>query len=136
MSIIIIATCGLWDIDYNSDNWETDFMTILVTWQLRVTLDSIHNSCNVFFSFEKPILLLFWILNFFSSPVSWCPVFWCPYPDPCVSSCNTPSAFFTTTPRYVRVFCTKLALHQTLGICFGFIDQSRKVICKVMRKPF
>ena len=34
-----------WD---NSDNWETEFMTIFVAWQLRVTLDSIRNSCDVF----------------------------------------------------------------------------------------
>ena len=48
MTMIILETCGLWDIDYNSDNWELEFMTIFVTWQLRVTLDSIHNSCDVF----------------------------------------------------------------------------------------
>ena len=42
---IIQETCFLWDIDYNSDNWEPEFMTI--TLQLRVTLDSIHNSCDV-----------------------------------------------------------------------------------------
>ena len=46
MTMIIQETCGLCDIDYNSDNWETEFMTIFVTWQLRVTLDSIYNSCN------------------------------------------------------------------------------------------
>ena len=33
-----------WD---NSDNWETEFMTIFVIWQLIVTLDSIRNSCDV-----------------------------------------------------------------------------------------
>ena len=38
-----------WDTDYNSDNWEPEFMTIIVTWQLRVTLDSIRNSCDVWF---------------------------------------------------------------------------------------
>ena len=37
----------LWDTDYNSDNWEPEFMTIFVTWQLIVTLDSIRNSCDV-----------------------------------------------------------------------------------------
>ena len=36
-----------WDADYNSDHWEPEFMTIIVTWQLRVTLDSIRNSCDV-----------------------------------------------------------------------------------------
>ena len=28
MTMIILETCGLWDIDYNSDNWELEFMTI------------------------------------------------------------------------------------------------------------
>ena len=36
------------DTDYNTDNWEPGFMTIFVTWQLIVTLDSIRNSCDVF----------------------------------------------------------------------------------------
>ena len=36
-----------WDPDYNSDNWEPEFMTIFATWQLRVTWDSICNSCDV-----------------------------------------------------------------------------------------
>ena len=36
-----------WDTDYNFDNWELEFMTIFVTWQLIVTLDSIRNSCDV-----------------------------------------------------------------------------------------
>ena len=40
-------TCGIWDTDYNYDNWEPEFMTIFVAWQLRVTLDSIRNSCDV-----------------------------------------------------------------------------------------
>ena len=47
MTMIILETCGLWDIDYTSDNWELEFMTIFVTWHLIVTLDSIRNSCNV-----------------------------------------------------------------------------------------
>ena len=37
---------------YNSDNWEPEFTTIFVTWQLRVTLDSIRNSCNVLLLIE------------------------------------------------------------------------------------
>ena len=37
----------IWDPEYNSDNWETEFMTNFVFWQLRVTLDSIRNSCDV-----------------------------------------------------------------------------------------
>ena len=43
-------TCDIWDTDYNSDDWEPDFMTIFATWQLRVTLESIRNSCDVFSS--------------------------------------------------------------------------------------
>ena len=42
-----LVTCDIWDTDYNTDNWETGFMTIFVTWQLIVTLDSIRNSCDV-----------------------------------------------------------------------------------------
>ena len=44
----ILKTCDIWDTDYNSDNWEPEHMTIFVTWQLIVTLDSIRNSCDVF----------------------------------------------------------------------------------------
>ena len=44
----ILVTCDIWDTDYISDNWEPEFMTIFVTWQSRVTLDSIRNSCDVF----------------------------------------------------------------------------------------
>ena len=40
------GTCDIWDTDYNSDNWEPEFMTIFVTWQLRVTLDSIRKMFN------------------------------------------------------------------------------------------
>ena len=43
----IIGTCDIWDTDYNTDNWEPGCMTIFVTWQLIVTLDSISNSCDV-----------------------------------------------------------------------------------------
>ena len=43
----ILETCDIGDTDYNSDNWEPEFMTIFVTWQLIVTLDSICNSCDV-----------------------------------------------------------------------------------------
>ena len=46
--IAILATCDTWETDYISDNWELDFLTICVTWQLRETLDSIRNSCDVF----------------------------------------------------------------------------------------
>ena len=48
MTKTIPETCDIWDTNYNSDNWEPEFMTIFVAWQLRVTLDSIRNSCDVF----------------------------------------------------------------------------------------
>ena len=41
-------SCDIWGTNYNYDNWEPEFMTIFVTWQTRVTLDSIHNSCDAF----------------------------------------------------------------------------------------
>ena len=28
----ILETCDIWDTDYNSDNWEPEFMTIFVIW--------------------------------------------------------------------------------------------------------
>ena len=43
-----LMTCDIWDTEYNTDTWEPGFMTIFVTWQLIVTLDSIRNSCDVF----------------------------------------------------------------------------------------
>ena len=47
MTKTIPETCDLWDTNYNSDTLEPEFMTIFVAWQLRVTLDSIRNSCDV-----------------------------------------------------------------------------------------
>ena len=44
MTNTIPETCDIWDTNYNSDNWEPEFITIFVAWQLRVTLDSISNS--------------------------------------------------------------------------------------------
>ena len=44
---IFLQTCDNWDTDYNSYNWEPEFMTIFGTWQLILTLDSIRNSCDV-----------------------------------------------------------------------------------------
>ena len=52
----ILETCDIWDTEYNSDNWEPEFMTIFVTWQLIVTLDSIRNSCDVL-SIDKDNLI-------------------------------------------------------------------------------
>ena len=42
-----MGTCDICDTDYNTDNWEPGLMTIFITWQLIVTLDSIRNSCDV-----------------------------------------------------------------------------------------
>ena len=39
----IIGTCDIWDTDYH-----TGLMTVFVSWQLIVALDSIRNSCDVF----------------------------------------------------------------------------------------
>lgn len=36
----------MWNLR-NSYNWEPELMTIFVPWQIRVTLDSIHNSWDV-----------------------------------------------------------------------------------------
>ena len=60
-----LVTCDIWDTNYNSDNWEPEFMPIFVAWQLRVTLDSIRNSCDVFIlAFpNSPEAFLFWRLN-------------------------------------------------------------------------
>ena len=44
---VILVTCGIWHTDYIPDNWEPGLMTIFVTRQLIVTLDSIRNSCDV-----------------------------------------------------------------------------------------
>ena len=55
MTKTILETCDIWDTDYNSDNWEPEFMTIFVTWQLRVTLDSIRNSCDVLYVLTERI---------------------------------------------------------------------------------
>ena len=38
----------LWHLRYWLQYWEPRFMTIFVTWELIVTLDSIRNSCDVF----------------------------------------------------------------------------------------
>ena len=58
---IHLDTYDLWHIVYNSDNWEPEFMTVFVNWQLRVTVDSIRNSCDVY---TKPFKLTKHILNY------------------------------------------------------------------------
>ena len=44
-----LKICDICDTDYSTDHWEPGLMTILVTWQLIVTLDSICNSCDVLY---------------------------------------------------------------------------------------
>ena len=45
----ILESYDIWATDYKFNNWEPEFMTPFVTWQLRVTLDSICHSCNILF---------------------------------------------------------------------------------------
>ena len=44
--------------------WKPEFMTIFVTWQLRVTLDSIRNYCDVYYYYSV------WV----SGGCIWCPL--------------------------------------------------------------
>ena len=68
----IIGTCDICDTDYNTDNWEPGLMTIFVTWQLIVTMDSICNSCDV-------LLMRTWTKGVFD-PIyegqSWLEIWW------------------------------------------------------------
>ena len=59
MTKTIPETYDIWDTDYNSDNWEPEFMTIFVVWQLRVTLDSIRNSCDVYHTTSRQPFISF-----------------------------------------------------------------------------
>ena len=59
MTKTILETCGIWDTHNNSENWEPEFLKICVTWQSRVTLDSIRNSCDVSYGLHMYILSLF-----------------------------------------------------------------------------
>ena len=61
----ILETCDLWDTDHNSDNWEPEYMKIFVTWLLRLTLDSICNSCYVYF--VPPFFAGLWNSTYFST---------------------------------------------------------------------
>ena len=79
MTKAIPLTCDIWDTDFYSDNWEPEFLTVFISWQLRMTLDSIRNSCDVYelHSFIKPWVLLFllllaWVGFFFFSNVEFC----------------------------------------------------------------
>ena len=63
--VTILQTCDNWDTDYNSYDWEPEFMTIFVTWQSRVTLDSIRNSCDVFW--RRPLVGAMLYLIFLAS---------------------------------------------------------------------
>ena len=53
LTIVFVLNFDNWkenpgDLWHLRHNWEPEFMTIFVTWQLRVTLDSIRNSCDVY----------------------------------------------------------------------------------------
>ena len=58
-----LRCCDIWDTDYNTDNWEPEFMTIFVIWQLIVTLDSIRNSCDVFGPSPKTAMKMLMIIT-------------------------------------------------------------------------
>ena len=64
----ILQTCDNWDTDYNSYNWEPEFMTIFVTWQSRPLIQEWHWTA-------------FAILAMFSwkVPFLWWLVFWCDF---------------------------------------------------------
>ena len=47
------GTSDNWDTDYNSYNWEPEFMTIFVTRQLGATLGSIRYSCIFWWQSQK-----------------------------------------------------------------------------------
>ena len=47
---IIQKTCDIGDTHYSSNNWQAEYMTIFVTWHLSVTLNSMSNSCDIFFT--------------------------------------------------------------------------------------
>ena len=63
-----LRCCDIWDTDYNTDNWEPEFMTIFVFWQLIVTLDSIRNSCDVCFSdHQVDKTFVYWSPNYLAN---------------------------------------------------------------------
>ena len=82
----LIETCDIWDTDYNTDNWEPGLMTIFVTWQLIVTLDSIRNSCDV---------LNTWRIDSFNTRTP---------KNECGNSCPLPSKKGNTGSWFIRLF--------------------------------
>ena len=60
----ILETCDIWDTYYKSDNWEPEFMTIFVTRQLIVTLDSLCNSCDVLSNSIKKLFTFQYSIQF------------------------------------------------------------------------
>ncbi len=72
-----LQCCDIWDTDNYTDNWEPEFMTIFVTWQLIATLDSIRNSCDVFCFWEchqlrtQFIFLTSFCFTMFNAHFSW-----------------------------------------------------------------
>ena len=69
-----LRCCDIWDTDYNTDNWEPEFMTIFVIWQLIVTLDSIRNSCDVsrYIQPRNQTTWKYWPFNFLFKMCHWC----------------------------------------------------------------
>ena len=111
--LTILETCDIWDTDYNSDNSEPEFMTFFVTWQLRVTLDSICNSCDVLSLNTVHMLGLLSILSLFlSSPGHW---------TVCVLRQRTFQHIFiikyrVLTPVYINTFFLELFVSLSLSL--------------------
>ena len=61
----ILVTCDIWDTDFISDNWGPEFLTTCVTWQLRVTLDRIRNSCDVFLILSGSFVFFFFLFGLY-----------------------------------------------------------------------
>ena len=66
----ILDTCDICDTDYNSDSWEPEFTTIIVTWQLSVRVDRTLFVFFAMFNMSNYLLSLFMFIvqpSFFSS---------------------------------------------------------------------
>ena len=61
----ILVTCDIWDTVYIPDNWEPDFMTIFVSWQLRVTFAILVMFLCCFLNFCLFDVFLCYLFRFF-----------------------------------------------------------------------
>ena len=126
---------------HDSDDWESEFMTIFVTWQLRMTLDRIRNSCDVFFP-HIPLWFL-WYLRYFCLILHISAVVGSTVPQ-ClglVRSLALPAGIGTTSYKYgtkrrywqvlAQSFVAKSLLAQKLGIDSWPVDTgvSQKLTC-------